>query len=302
MIPNLLDDATRHALRSLLMGVLDSREPDDHPAMSPGRAMAGAGPALVVGVGPGKPPPPPKGKPKATPAAPAAPASPAAPKPPVRLDGGKLTGPERAARIVATMIALWESHVEEPPGVGYGAITDLIMGDDALDWNTCDAVTWRPGAAYTKNRMFAWCGATAAKGQGAAGLKRALRYKDMASTGRLYRAFAKTARYIPLDQIQPGDVVVVGDGGKREGDHIVTVIAVGEYPGLLTTIEGNASGLGPNGKVFEGVVKRTRALPARFGGPVHNPAIRCPISGLKLSARAMHAYRFLDDDYNAPPA
>lgn len=58
-----------------------------------------------------------------------------------------------------------------------------------------------------------------------------------------------------------GDVLIVGDGSPVDGDHIT--IVTGYDRGVFSTISGNGSGLGPDGKRRQGIVRRDFAL----GGP-----------------------------------
>lgn len=192
--------------------------------------------------------------------------------------------------------ALWLRHVEEPPGVGFEEIDDLIRGEKGLGWSTADARNWKPNQAYTKNRMFAWCGATIARALGEAGLLSKIRSKNCASTVRLHSFCASSKRRVALEDILPGDVLVVSNGSKRQGEHIVMCDRV-RTDGLIETIEGNARGLGPNLEIFEGVVKRSRPLPITHGGPGKNKRVKCPISGLSQRSEVVFAYRFLEEDF-----
>jgi hypothetical protein len=67
------------------------------------------------------------------------------------------------------------------------------------------------------------------------------------------------ARFLDLDLFKPGDVVLLDWAGHNDADHITMVKS---WDGSkLTTMEGNASGLGPAGeKRREAVVTRTLDL------------------------------------------
>lgn len=284
MTQPLLNDAARLAIRRVLMEVVDGAPtPPCTSAEPPDAPVIGTGPRVKPGRRPSAPAP-----------SPTTEVHPPAPAP------GLLTPAERVARSIALALELWSERIEEPPGSGWQAIDRFIRSPLGLGWGTADAKTWRPGAAYDTNGMFSWCGAFVAYTLGLLGLKLSLRYKHLASTGRLLRAFRGTPRHIlDLAQVQPGDVAVVSDGSLPEGEHIVFVAGV--LPGgVLLTIEGNARGLGPDGKVYEGVIKRTRPLPKRFGGPGINAKLRCPVSGRSQTTQVVHVYRFLDDDFTAP--
>lgn len=295
MTEPLLNDAARLAIRRVLMEVVDGSPPPPCTSPEPPDGPSVYADAPVIGTGP-------RVKPGRRPAA-TAPQLPTVTPPEVQPPpAGALTAAERVARSIALALELWSERIEEPPGAGWQGIDRFIRSPLGLGWGTADAKTWKPGAAYDKNNMFSWCGAFVAFLLGSLGLALALRYKHLASTGRLLRAFRGTPRYIAdLAQVQPGDVAVVSDGSLAEGEHIVFVLDV--LPGgVLLTAEGNARGLGPDGKVYEGVVKRTRPLPKRFGGPGVNAKLRCPVSGRPQTMQVVHVYRFLDEDFTAPAA
>lgn len=212
-----------------------------------------------------------------------------------------LSGDTPAALTVLAARAAWADRIEEPPGQGWQLIDRFIRGSQGLGWATADAVDWKPGASYTRNQMFQWCGAFAAWCLGAAGLDAELRRKVLPSTVRLWSRLRGTDRHLSgaaLSGVAPGDVVVVSRGVKAAGEHICIVEELGPEPGLLTTIEGNARGLGPDGEIFEGVIRRTRPLPAAAGGPGRSSA-KCPLSGLSQTYEVAHAYRFAPEDFTA---
>ena len=150
--------------------------------------------------------------------------------------------------------------VAEPgtDGMPNGApiIDSYIRGPQGLAWTTCDVKTWKPGVPYTRNGQFAWCGAFAAFCWGEAGLKADLRQKHLAGTGRLYRWAHGTARWVKPRDLRPGDIAVVGPEGSGDGEHITIVREV--RANVIETYEGNAHGLGIDGKRYEGVVVQVR--------------------------------------------
>lgn len=109
---------------------------------------------------------------------------------------------------------------------------------------------------------FAWCGAFAGAAHAATEmgamcvepLERAERVK-LLSTYRLHSQAQD--RRIPLEEVQPGDVLVVGND-KAYGDHIT--IVVDRLPQAWITIEGNAVGGQVGATRVEGVVCRVRGL------------------------------------------
>lgn len=197
-------------------------------------------------------------------------------------------------RVAEVAYGAWEDEIREPKGRGWPRIDEFIRGLLGLMWTTADAKTWKPDAAYIKNGMFAWCGAFMAWCWGHVGLKEEIRRKHCASTYRLYQFCVGTPRDIPLEEALPGDVAIVSNGSKRYGEH-VTVVHARRDDGLITTIEGNARGLGApkaGGEVYEGVIMRTRPLTTPAAG-------RCPLSGRPQSHAVIKVYRFLPEDLAA---
>jgi len=164
--------------------------------------------------------------------------------------------------VVDTAVAEWELHVPEPPAPGSERIDAYIRGLDGLGW------TWLH--RYKRNGSFAWCGAFAAYCYGIAGLDAEIRAKHLASTYRLWDWSKRNARRIAPRDIRVGDIVVVGNGGHRWGDHIAIAEICGES---IQTIEGNAHGTLGDGTHGEGVIRTVRrfessdpkALVVRYG-------------------------------------
>ena len=191
-----------------------------------------------------------------------------------------------ARRCIAdTALAEWRLGVAEPgssPIANPKRIDEYIRGPLGLAWS------WlKP---YTKDEQFAWCGAFAAFCAGTAGVGHALRFKRMASTLRINNHLRNT-RGVELDAIEPGDILVVTNGSKSYGEHICVAV---EKPanGLVVTVEGNARGILGNGRVGNGVIRRTRPLAPM---PKHR---RCPMSSLKQSHWVLYAIRFKPEDFD----
>jgi len=177
-----------------------------------------------------------------------------------------LTSEVQAAAAVALERAQaeFERDVTEP-GLGgdWQRIDHYIRGDEGLQWG------WEE--PYTRNGQFAWCGAFAA--QCWASLLPQIRKKTFPSTYRLWRDWQ--ARRVPVDGMQPGDIVVVfndsASAADREakpyGQHI-TICRELAGDGF-TTYEGNARAYGPGGNYREGVGTRERALSSIAA--VHRP-------------------------------
>ena len=148
--------------------------------------------------------------------------------------------------------------------------------EDGLEWRLAKPYT---NSANLKGGGFSWCGAFASWCD--LELKREIRRKTMPSTYRLYEFCKSTARDIPLDEIQRGDIVIVGrPSGKRWGAHITRALEVGDTHVLC--IEGNAHGTLGNGTWGEGVIVRRRPFKGH---------------GSERESVIMHAYRFLESDY-----
>lgn len=196
------------------------------------------------------------------------------------------------AKVAALAHDLWESEIREPKGLHWEMIDKFIRGELGLGWTTADAKTWKPNQPYNRNHMFAWCAAFISWCWGNHGLKAEIRRKNCASTYRLDKLCRGTERAIPIEEARPGDVAIVSDGSLWYGEHVTLVYKAPE-DGLITTIEGNATGRGPKGENYEGVIKRTRPLqkmPTRA---------RCPISGRKQSANVINVWRFTAEDLAA---
>lgn len=148
---------------------------------------------------------------------------------------------------------------EKEPGL-YSRIMDYIHEGLGWDWIK----------AY-RNRAFQWCGAFASFLYRE--VREDLRKRNMSSTYRLRRwAKEDSSIVVPLDEILPGDIVVVGKGinfgGKSYGDHI-TICERVEKDGVYT-IEGNAFGEHQSGKRREGVIREFRP----FKGPSDKYTVR----------------------------
>ena len=150
---------------------------------------------------------------------------------------------EAGARALAWALEQWASEVREPRGrVEDGPILGYVHRSG-----------WSWVESY-QNKRRAWCGHFAASAWAEAGVKLAPRSKKMVSTYRLSRW---AGRSVPLDQVRPGDLIVVGSR-KDWGDHI-TIAIEPLGGGAWATVEGNAGGEGPSGDRFEGVIRRTRS-------------------------------------------
>lgn len=170
--------------------------------------------------------------------------------------------PRRGNDVVAAALAEWKVGVREPPAGDPARIREYLRA--------CGIA--RPDD-YDADGDAEWCGAFAAFCLISSGVRPELvRQKSPPESGGLgstYRlhclAKAAPGRLISLaSDLRPGDVVSVGRPGKvKWGEHIVICT---ERPtpfdeaSTFATVEGNATGAGPGGLRYEGVVRRSRPV------------------------------------------
>ena len=166
--------------------------------------------------------------------------------------------------------AEWQRNVTEPEyGGEWQRIDAYIRSSQGLNWS------WE--SPYTRNGQFSWCGAFAAFCYGESVLP-SIRKKIFASCYRMWANWGSTSRCRDGEQPLPGDIVTVFTNDEQtpvQGNHIVLVVNSPDEHGDFHTIEGNAHGEGPDGRI-EGVIKRTRNISA-----------------------VAHIYRLLSEDYDA---
>lgn len=163
-------------------------------------------------------------------------------------------------------------------------IYDPRRTDETTQGRTCKAQidtfirsdlgwTWEP--PYAGDGAFEWCGAFAAACWNT--IKPAIRKTYFASTyrldryaryasvngeknrgsGRLLAELDEHSTSLPWEP-RAGDILTIGPAGSGYGKHICLVESFGN--GVFTTIEGNGTGLAPNGKRWQGVVRGERKL------------------------------------------
>lgn len=212
----------------------------------------------------------------------------------------------RARSAVVEALYQWDKGIMEPPRGVYvnqqGTLLKLKRGDyvevdPSQDQPSAskyiieyieEGLHWPRTVPYRNTgklpQGFEWCGAFAAYCFRSVGLDRDIRHKHMASTFRLYDFCKGTPRKIELDQIQEGDVVVVGRRGSRAwGSHIT--ICEERLPHGVLTVEGNAHGRLFSGSWGEGVIRRERPFFEHSNTK-------------KNESYIMHAYRWLWQDYD----
>lgn len=181
---------------------------------------------------------------------------------------------------IAEADRLWALDVYDPPKTDKSkradrsrAVIDAILRDAGWGWMT----------PYLGNGEPQWCGLFAAACWRAAGINPSMLATYWASTYRLrlwarYHEFGGRPNPAPkegprrliaqLDERstslpfvpRPGDLLVVGNGGKADGDHITLVVGYDAGRRVFSTLEGNGIGLGPDGKRREGIVRGERRL------------------------------------------
>jgi len=201
-----------------------------------------------------------------------------------------MTTLEQAGRqALARGLAIWSEGIMDPTRKAFADpafaddrtfIDDIIRGPEGLGWSRCSALV----REYRWDGDYEWCGAFAAYCW-APFIAVDIRKRYFPSTYRLdrygqhKRAFLEAVPAVPVEQRRKwldmstatiadieafgpraGDILIVNGSGY--GQHITLVerwnAATATKP--FDTVEGNATGKGPNGERFQGVVTQVRAL------------------------------------------
>lgn len=188
-------------------------------------------------------------------------------------------------------LGFWGQRIVDPPRSTWRepawdrsreAIDRMIRGKGGLGWSRCSPLV----GAYRHDGDFEWCGAFAATAWRTAGLdpelaavywsstyrldkyaQRALAFgsprelrlrRRVTGLGRKYLPFGPETTFDDVSRFGPraGDVLIVN--GKGYGQHITLVEAWEPELGAFRTVEGNATGRGPDGTVYQGVTKNLR--------------------------------------------
>lgn len=152
---------------------------------------------------------------------------------------------------------------------------DALASKHAIDTFIHEGLGWTWEPPYAGDGSFEWCGAFAAFCW--RGIKPELRKTYFASTyrldryaryqsvggeknngaGRLIAELDERSTSLPWAP-RAGDILTIGPAGSGYGKHICLVES---YDGrVFKTIEGNGTGLGPDGKRRQGVVRAVRNL------------------------------------------
>lgn len=184
-------------------------------------------------------------------------------------------------KAAAAMEALWKLDIFDPP-IGsshpraHFCLTEIekIIAENGWSW----------ALPYRGDGPPQWCGMTAGAMWAAAGLDPAWLPDYFASTyrlmlwatyqrydsqrgkqnprpasgtepsaHRLYVDLRRTAGITP----HPGDIIIVGDGNPRWGDHVTVNMGYDSATETFDTISGNAGGYGPRGDHRQGVSRKS---------------------------------------------
>jgi len=187
---------------------------------------------------------------------------------------------DRVALVIKKSAGIWKRKIIEPAKSGDPAnsapdIDWLIRGKECANWHWLDE--------YTHNGQTAWCGFAQSYAFRYAGLKSHIVEKVLPSCYRLKKWATENKRFVPVDEMRPGDIVLVDSTGDGKANHITLCwqdVMAGSWPELFQyggtvgsfeysavyedggflTLEGNAKGLLPDGRIVEGYVARTRPL------------------------------------------
>ena len=155
----------------------------------------------------------------------------------------------------------WESVVKDPSD----RINTYIQSMQGIGWQ------WE--GDYKRDGDFSWCGAFLAYCY--TSVRFNIRHKIFPSCYRLYQNWGKTSRRINVDDMAPGDIVIVYTAKRsRQGDHI-TLCTEAPCNGTFTTVEGNAYGTLGDGEYGQGVITRERDI-----------------------SSVAHVYRLLSEDFD----
>ncbi len=192
---------------------------------------------------------------------------------------------EAGRNAAAWMEVLWQRDIIDP-AVGSKhprAAESLRVIEEIIRVN---GWTWALPYKGDARGAVQWCGMTAGAAWRAAGLNPEWLSTYFASTYRLmlwatYQKFNQKARPNPKPHAppfrlhvdlternagatpRPGDIIVVGDGDPKCGDHVTVCISFAN--GVIDTISGNGGGRGPRGEPREGISRRAYALGTTTG-------------------------------------
>jgi hypothetical protein len=205
-----------------------------------------------------------------------------------------------ASQALANADAMWRQDIYDPATSDKSADADRCRG--AIDGMIQKGLLWTWEPPYAGDGSFEWCGAFLASAWIA--VKASLRQTYYASTYRLDRY----ARYLPVNDkpnpkpatgpyrmivdldesstsasltfgVQTGDILLIGPK-PGYGAHICFVEGFDAATSMFLTVEGNGTGLGPNGERQQGVVRARRSLGGAKGSWCARRLIRIAPSDL----------------------
>jgi hypothetical protein len=177
-------------------------------------------------------------------------------------------------------LRLWHLDVYDPPRSDR---SERSKHSRSVIESILTASGWTWEVPYKGDGQVEWCGLFAGACWRAAGLDSKWLATYFASTYRLdnwarYRPwdaahpnprpidrprmlaeFTSESTGVPFDP-EPGDILMIGDGEPRCGDHICIVERYDEARRVFLTVEGNGTGTGPDGKRRQGIVRAERRL------------------------------------------
>lgn len=187
---------------------------------------------------------------------------------------------EAGKAAVVEGLRMWHLDVVDPKSADKSerAESSRKVIDEIL---TAGGWTWQ--VPYKGDGQVEWCGLFVAACWRAAGIDPKWLATFFASTYRLeswarYRAFndkpnrkpatgpwrlmAEMTQHSSALPFAPreGDILMIGDGSPAAGDHICLVTGYDAVNRIFLTVEGNGSGLGPDGKRRQGIVTARRHL------------------------------------------
>lgn len=181
-------------------------------------------------------------------------------------------------KAAAFMEALWKLDIFDPPIGSSHARAKFCLDEISkiIEYNR-----WGWALPYRGDGPPQWCGMTAGRAWGEAGLDTSWLASYFASTYRLglwatYQRVDRKAKANPFpaqadrdrrlivslakvpEGVVPraGDIIIVGDGDPKAGDHITVNMGDMKPNGIFDTISGNGGGLGPKGDKRQGVSRR----------------------------------------------
>lgn len=188
---------------------------------------------------------------------------------------------EAGRKAAAFMEELWKQDIFDPPKGSSHPRAKFCL-DTINDIIAYNGWSWVLPYRWDGDKDLQWCGMTAGRAWGEAGLDTSWLVDYFASTWRLhswatYQRWKAKAKANPApvlnqldrrllvdirkgvpDSVDPrlGDIVIVGDGDPRVGDHVTVNMGYNATKKTFDTISGNGGGVSPRGTKNNGVSRR----------------------------------------------